>query len=339
LINDPGRVRTRTSVEGYYQLGIKAAGTYYVAATAPNYNGSADQTAVLAMAASVVKKDFTLQTAGFNWALLSTATCASGYYAPDPPNLAVDGDLTSEFATLNLPAPLVVDLGSAKTIGEAAFYWETGYGTAFTIDYSSDNSNWTTVKTVGASTGGFTTDYYVNTGADNTAVPKQKTGYQVVSFTPHTARYWRINTSAVGGSTYETIWELQLRDSTIPSVPPTAGGARNAPVGGGIIVNTAVVTAMPGAGLAAGNICVESADRSAGIRVDVSGITDYGTTLASIGFGDTVSIIGRAQVSNGEKYIAATSLARIASGQPVVALGINNRDAETTGQGLFVKTG
>ncbi len=366
LADNANRLWTKTNSDGTYQLSPKDAGAYYVAAGAVGYEGSADQNAAFATTSTkVTGLDFTLGPARFNWALGSIASCtsANGSY---PAGSAVDGSVTTRFASTGTSAALIIDLGAVKPISEAVIYWWFNYGKSYTLDYSDNGTNWTAAYTTTTGNGGLPLDYYptdptvaVRTGGDCNYSGGPKTSADVIKFAAGTitARYWRVNyTSARNfygdslyrmgpgayGSTagYASIWDVELRDATKagPTIPSaTMGEAKAAEDSAPVSLTDMVVTAVPGAGVPAGNILIEDPSRTAGIRVNCS-------TLTGIGFGDVVSVVGKKFTdANGELYIAAATLTRAAAaagcGVPVEAVGMNNRDAAAaTGQGMFVKT-
>lgn len=97
-----------------------------------------------------------------------------------PGTNAVDGSLTTYWRTLkgsNLTSEwIVVDLGSATSISQVQLEWNSinRYATAYTIQVSSDNINWTTVATLTGQNGG------------NDTIP----------FTATTAQYVKMNSTA-----------------------------------------------------------------------------------------------------------------------------------------------
>lgn len=333
LTYDADRIRTRTNADGYYQLGVNDAGTYYVAATAPDYEGSADASVTLNAASDVVKQDFTLKVAGYNQALAASASCSNAD-ASYPAANVVDGDYGSRFKSTGLPAVLDIDLGATKTINEVAFYWELDYGNAFTIEYSDDNTNWNTAANITAANGGFPLDWYIYTNYTNTTAPQMKIGYNVIKIPAVSARYWKINVT--GGRTSDvSIWEVELRDAEKQgptNISINLGDAKSSDNGSPVRLASAVVTATDG-GVPANTIFIESADRTSGIRVNYS-------DTSGICFGDKVSVLGKVYTdANNEKYINAVELSKQSDGAPLQALGMNNKAAaEDKAQGLFIKT-
>jgi|GEM_PF-1515576 len=394
LDDNANRIWTRTDSNGYYQMSLSDAlghtypATYYIAASAVGYGASDNQTVTYNASEDLANSDtrnFTLSPAKYNWAFMANATTNN---ANTDANLAASkavdglatGDTATRFASASANAYLQIDLGTPRTISEAAIYWWYDYAKAYTLDYSTDGITWHPGAELYSTTtgnGGFPVEWCPAellrdpnsgyTGWDLWGPGGTKTGLDVIKFAPTTAQYWRVTYTSASNSwsirnnypaavtvatginaqvpyaaPYASISEIELRDATLPALPPTIGSARQIPDGAGAKVDSAIITAVPGAGVPANNIFIESTDRSAGIRVDVSGIS--GLDMTKIGFGDKVSVSGKVWTNaDGEKYIAAAILNRAADGAgcdvPIEPVGINNRDAEAaSAQGLFVKT-
>lgn len=90
---------------------------------------------------------------------------------------AVDGSLTTYWRSKKgsgLPSEwIVVDLGSSTSVSQVQLEWNSRYATAYTIQVSPDNTNWTTVATL--------------TG--------QNGGNDTITFTAATARYVKMNST------------------------------------------------------------------------------------------------------------------------------------------------
>ena len=100
-----------------------------------------------------------------NVALNKTATASSTENAGTPASAAVDGNTGTRWSSaFSDPQWLEVDLGSAKTICRVGLDWETAYATAFQIQVSTDNTNWTTIYSTTAGTGGNQTLSVTGTG-------------------------------------------------------------------------------------------------------------------------------------------------------------------------------
>jgi hexosaminidase len=67
----------------------------------------------------------------------------------------VDGNTTTRWSSAySDPQWITVDLGSTVNIGHVKLTWETAYAIAYQIQVSTDNSNWTTIKSVTGGDGG-----------------------------------------------------------------------------------------------------------------------------------------------------------------------------------------
>ena len=92
---------------------------------------------------------------GPNLALNQPATSSGNENAGLGPLNAVDGNATTRWSSAFVdPSWLQVDLGSAKTIGQVVIEWQNAYGTAYQIQVSNDQQNWTPVYTESGGTGG-----------------------------------------------------------------------------------------------------------------------------------------------------------------------------------------
>jgi hypothetical protein len=90
-----------------------------------------------------------------NAALNQATTASSTENAGTPASAATDGNpgtrWSSAFAD---PQWLEVDLGAAKAICAVTLNWEAAYATAFQVQVSADNANWTPVYSTTTGTGG-----------------------------------------------------------------------------------------------------------------------------------------------------------------------------------------
>jgi hypothetical protein len=83
------------------------------------------------------------------------ATASSLEGAGFPASNAVDGNTTTRWSSaFSDPQWLQVDLGATHTITQVVLNWETAYGKAFQLQTSTDDTNWTTIYSTGAGTGG-----------------------------------------------------------------------------------------------------------------------------------------------------------------------------------------
>lgn len=119
-----------------------------------------------------------------NYALNKTATASS--LAADAP-LSVDGDTTTRWgSSYNNGEYYKVDLGAVKTISKVLLNWEAAYDTAYSIQISTDNVNFTTV-------------YSTTTGDGAT---------DIIRIAPQKARYVKILCTTRATPYGSSFWEL-----------------------------------------------------------------------------------------------------------------------------------
>ena len=100
-----------------------------------------------------------------NVALNQPATASSVQSTSFPASAAVDGNLGTRWSSaFSDPQWLEVDLGSNQNICQVGLDWETAYATAFQIQVSTDNTNWTTIYSTTTGTGGDQTLNATGTG-------------------------------------------------------------------------------------------------------------------------------------------------------------------------------
>jgi hypothetical protein len=93
-----------------------------------------------------------------NLALNKTATASSLENAGFTAGAAVDGNTGTRWSSaFSDPQWLEVDLGSTQNICQVVLNWETAYATAFQIQTSTDNTNWTSIYSTTTGTGGVQT--------------------------------------------------------------------------------------------------------------------------------------------------------------------------------------
>ncbi|MDQ7980572.1 discoidin domain-containing protein [Paraburkholderia sp. SARCC-3016] len=148
-----------------------------------------------------ISVNFVPQAASVNLALHRTATASSLENDGLPASAAVDGDLTTRFSSgFSDPQWLEVDLGTAQTFDRAVINWQDAHATAYQIQTSSDNQNWTPVFTQ-------------NEG---------KGGVEDLKFAAATARYVRINMTQRSTQYGDSIFEFQLYNSGATTSAPVA---------------------------------------------------------------------------------------------------------------------
>ena len=92
-------------------------------------------------------------------------TASSEENASFPPADATDGNTGTRWSSaFSDPQWLEVDLGATATVSQVVLQWETAYATAFQIQTSNDNANWTTIYSTTTGTGGTQTLNVTGTG-------------------------------------------------------------------------------------------------------------------------------------------------------------------------------
>jgi beta-glucosidase len=100
-----------------------------------------------------------------NAALNQPATASSTENAGTPAAAAVDGNTGTRWSSAaSDPQWLAVDLGSAVAVCQVVLNWETAYATAFQIQTSTDDANWTSIYSTTTGTGGVQTLTISGTG-------------------------------------------------------------------------------------------------------------------------------------------------------------------------------
>ncbi len=80
-------------------------------------------------------------------------TCSSTEVGTTPCSNAVDGNLATRWSSAFAdPQWISVDLGSSANISRVVLNWEPAYASAYQIQTSNDNTNWTTIRTVTGNT-------------------------------------------------------------------------------------------------------------------------------------------------------------------------------------------
>ncbi|WNI19514.1 discoidin domain-containing protein [Streptomyces sp. ITFR-21] len=136
-----------------------------------------------------------------------TASASSTENAGTPASAAVDGDNGTRWSSAAAdPQWLQVDLGATDTISQVVLNWEAAYGKSFQIQTSTDGTNWTSVYSTTAGTGGVQTLNVTGSG-----------------------RYVRVYGTARGTGYGYSLWEFQVfgtagsgdTGGTGPTSPPT----------------------------------------------------------------------------------------------------------------------
>ena len=129
-------------------------------------------------------------------------TASSSESAAFPASAAVDGNTGTRWSSqFSDPQWLQVDLGATYTVDQVGLNWETAYAKAFTIQLSTNATDWSTVYTTATATGG-TQTLAVN----------------------GSARYVRLNLTTRATQWGYSLWEFQVYGSTGGGDPTPAEG-------------------------------------------------------------------------------------------------------------------
>ena len=144
-------------------------------------------------------------------ALNQPTTASSEESASLPPSAATDGNTGTRWSSAwSDPQWLEVDLGSTQSICGVALDWEAAYATAFQIQVSTDNTNWTSIYSTTTGTGG------------NQALTVSGTGryirmYGTARATQYGYSLWEFDVYTTGGGT--------PTGTPTPTPTPTGSGA------------------------------------------------------------------------------------------------------------------
>ncbi|MFD9504909.1 discoidin domain-containing protein, partial [Streptomyces sp. NPDC060035] len=141
-----------------------------------------------------------------------TVTASSQENGGTPAGSAVDGDNGTRWASAFAdPQWIKVDLGASASVSQIVLRWEAAYATGYRIEFSADNSNWSTAYSTTTGPGGTET---LNVSG--------------------TARYVRLTgTTRATGYGY-SLWEFQVFGTT------GGGGDPQIPGGGDLGPNVLV---------------------------------------------------------------------------------------------------
>lgn len=132
-----------------------------------------------------------------NIALNKSVTVSSVEEAGLEGNYAVDGNTSTRWSSTMYTDPqwIRIDLGSNYNISQVKITWEPAYAKDYLLQVSTDNTNWTTVKTI----------------QGNTSLTNDHTGLSA------TGRYVRMYGTARGSDYGYSIYELEVYGSAIQS--------------------------------------------------------------------------------------------------------------------------
>ena len=124
-----------------------------------------------------------------------TATASSLENSSFPASAAVDGNTGTRWSSsFSDPQWLEVDLGASATISQVVLNWEAAYATAFQIQTSTDNTNWTTIYSTTTGSGGVQTLNVSGTG-------RYIRMYGTARATPYGYSLWEFQVYGTSGST------------------------------------------------------------------------------------------------------------------------------------------
>ena len=177
---------TTTGTGGTQALNVTGTGRYvrmYGTARATQYGYSLWEFQVYGTAGSGSSCNTT------DAALNHPATASSLENASFPASAAVDGNTGTRWSSaFSDPQWLQVDLGASQTVCEVTLDWEAAYATAFQVQVSADNANWTSI-------------YSATTGSG---------GVQALTGLSGTGRYLRVYGTARATQYGYSLWELQV---------------------------------------------------------------------------------------------------------------------------------
>jgi cytochrome c len=117
------------------------------------------------------------------------ATASSLENATNVANNATDGNTATRWSSAFAdPQWISVDLGATKSVSRVRLNWEAAFGSAYRIETSTDNTNWSTVNTQTAGDGGI----------------------DDISFAAANARYVRVFGTARATAWGYSLWEMEV---------------------------------------------------------------------------------------------------------------------------------
>lgn len=227
--------------------------------------GETDETALASALNALQKAKDGLVEKEFNAALNATATASQSTESGRTANLAIDGSMTSRWASANGGADqtLTLDLGKILTVQRVALFWESA-SNAYTIDVSTDGVTWTTVvtNTQSASAGSGTGNLH--------------------QFDPTEARYVRLHSTmgAPGLGTYLSLYEFEvyaLNEEAFLLGDVDGNGAINA------ADLTAIARHVGGVESITDTACLSASDVDQNGSVDATDLTKLARFVAGIG--------------------------------------------------------
>lgn len=140
-----------------------------------------------------------------NIALNRTASASSAESSTYPGSNANDGDITTRWSSaFSDPQWEEIDLGSIQNITRTRLIWENAFGLSYSVQLSSDNTNWSTVFSTTNGTGSLSDQATIGTG-----------------------RYIRMYATQRATAYGDSLWEFEVYPSPpaayISAITPTAG--------------------------------------------------------------------------------------------------------------------
>ena len=251
--------------------------------------------------------DGTAQVCGTaNAALRQPASASSVQSDAFPASAAFDGDAGTRWSSLAVdPQWLQVDLGSARPVCGVDLVWETAYARAYTIQLSTNGTQWTTAATVTTGAGG--TEHPAVTG---------------------TARYVRMNATQRATQWGDSLWEFAVHTSdgtppTTTTTPTNPGGCpwvgSTAPVADRVNQLMAAMTSQQKIKVLHGNgatgpyigntdavpeLCIPALglqDGPAGVGDGLDGVTQFPAPVSAAATWDT-ALINRYGTAMGQEF-------------------------------------
>jgi hypothetical protein len=203
---------TTTGTGGNQSLTVSGTGRYvrmYGTARATQYGYSLWEFDVYGTASSAA-------SCGTTDAALNRPTTASSLEnSTFPASAATDGNTGTRWSSaFSDPQWLEVDLGSAQSVCGVALDWEAAYATAFQIQVSNDNANWTSIYSTTTGTGG-------NQSLTVSGTGRYVRMYGTARATQYGYSLWEFDVYTTGGSTASP----SPTGSASPTSTPTGSGA------------------------------------------------------------------------------------------------------------------
>lgn len=221
----------------YQDTGLLASTVYGYTVKAVDAAGNLSAAATTAYA--------TTPAADVNIALNKTVTSSSeesGSYLDD---YAVDGSLTTRWSAdiagyPDDPQWYKVDLGDSYEINKVMLRWEAAYATDYTVQYSTDDVDYTTAVTVTGGDGG-TDTHTISPAVTARYIKINMTGH----YTPYYYSLWEVEVYGTAASNY-----LQFENAGVCTLAGTMTATADELASGGYYISSAYDYTEPNAGTA-----------------------------------------------------------------------------------------